>query len=173
MPMTETPTPPPQWTFALQLYARREVAEACLLLQARCHVDVVVMLHAMYVFRVLGAQLERMTLEVADAQVRSWREQVTMPLRQLRTALKAGSACIPATAVEAVREKIKTAELETESAAFAALASFTNGVPVSRANAQEQAETLLKAVIALYSGGGSLEQRSVQALQTLCRAIAV
>jgi uncharacterized protein (TIGR02444 family) len=173
MQMTETPTPPPQWTFALQLYARREIAEACLLLQARCHIDVVVMLHAMYVFSVLGVQLERMTLEVADAQVRSWREQVTMPLRRLRTALKAGSACIPPSAVEDVREKIKAAELEAESAAFAALAPFTKGVSVSRSSADEQAETLLKAVVSLYSRGGSLEQCSLQAVQTLSRSIAV
>lgn len=171
--MTETPKQPPQWTFALQLYARREIAEACLLLQARCHIDVVVMLHAMYVFSVLGVQLERMTLEVADAQVRSWREQVTAPLRRLRTALKAGSDCIPIDAVDEVREKIKAAELEAESAAFATLASFTNGVPVSRRNAGEQAETLLKAVISLYSGDGSLEQCALRAVQTLCRSIAV
>ena len=171
--MTETPTPPPQWTFALQLYARREIAEACLLLQARCHVDVVVMLHAMYVFSVLGVQLERMALEAADAQVRSWREQVTMPLRRLRTALKAGSACIPANALEEVREKIKAAEREAESAAFAALASFTEGVPVRRSSADEQAATLLKAVVSLYASDGSLEQCSVQALETLSRSIAV
>ena len=173
--MTEAPTPPPQWTYALQLYARPDIAEACLLLQARCQVDVVVMLHAMYVFSVLGTQLQSVTLAAADARIREWREQVTVPLRRLRTALKAGTDCVPGSALEQVREKIKAAEIEAESAAFAGLASFTQGMPVSSSHADEQAESLLNTVVSLYSGMGaeSLDPCSQKALRTLYRSICV
>src|SRR5689334_5131591 len=110
-----TATTPPQWTYALRTYARPGVADACLQLQARCNVDVVVMLHAMYAFEALGIRLDAHTLAAADAHVRAWREQVTVPLRALRTALKGGFCGIPASAVEETRQKIKTAELEAES----------------------------------------------------------
>ncbi|MES2251222.1 MAG: TIGR02444 family protein [Pseudomonadota bacterium] len=167
-------TTPPQWTYALRTYARPGVADACLQLQARCNVDVVVMLHAMYAFDKLGVRLDADTLAAADAHVRAWREQVTVPLRALRTALKGGFSALPASAVEAARQKIKIAELEAESAAFAALAPFTGGTP-ARGGDTAQAETLLDAVVALYAAavdnGSSGDAPAKAAVRTLSMAI--
>lgn len=103
----------------------------------------------MYAFEALGVRLDADTIAAADAHVRAWREQVTVPLRALRTALKEGFAALPASAVEAARQKIKIAELEAESTAFAALAPFTGGTFAHGGDAA-QADALLDAVVALY-----------------------
>lgn len=132
------------------------------------------MLHAMYAFEALGVRLDADTIAAADAHVRAWREQVTVPLRALRTALKEGFAALPASAVEAARQKIKIAELEAESTAFAALAPFTGGTFAHGGDAA-QADALLDAVVALYAGNvddGSLgDAPASAAVRTLSRAI--
>ena len=114
-----------EWDYALRVYARPPVAEACLLLQERVGVDVVVMLHAMYLFSQKGIALDSQALAVAEARVRAWRTTVTAPLRSLRASLKTGFDGLPAAAVEDTRLKIKAAELSAEFAAFAALAEWT------------------------------------------------
>jgi len=173
--MNEIPETPSPWGYALQVYAQPGVAEACLLLQTRYGVDVVVMLHAMYAFRVLGVRLDAATLDAAEDRVRAWREQVTLPLRSLRTALRTGFAGVPQSTVAGVRQKIKAAELDAEAAAFEVLAALTAGIPMD-GNDAGQAEALLDAIVARYAPGDfstrSLDLSSRQAmralLQTLC-----
>lgn len=148
--MTAEPVSPPQWNYALQMYGRPGVAEACLQLQARCNVDVVVMLHAMYAFGVLGIRLDATTIAAADARVCAWREQVIRPLRVLRTSLKAGFDGLPSSAVETARQRIKAAELDAEAAAFSALAPFTQGASVCSDDV-EQADALLRSVMTFYA----------------------
>lgn len=165
--------PPPQWDYVLEVYARPGVAQACLQLQARCRVDVVVMLHAMYVFAMLGIRLDATTLAEADARVRPWREQVTVPLRQLRTALKEGFEQFSQGTVDAARQKIKAAELAAESTAFAALVPFSSGERMENGDLP-QAKALLQAMITMYSPVESedqLREGFVNAsTQTLCEA---
>lgn len=169
-----SPTPPsPQWDYVLEVYARPGVAHACLKLQADFGVDVVVMLHAMYVFAVHGVRLDASTLAAADQKVRGWRGQVTVPLRLLRTALKSGFDDFPPEAVDAARQKIKLAELEAEAAAFAALATFNIGERVE-GDDLGTAQTLLQSVIAMYAPADSevqwREGLMKATTQTLCAA---
>jgi len=168
--MTEASKSPPQWDYALRVYAHPGVSEACLELQARCGVDVVVMLHAMYAFDVLGIRLDAAALEAADASVRAWRKQVTQPLRSLRTFLKAGFEDMSQSDVEDVRREIKAAELASESVAFSVLSVFSHGIAADRHDSA-QAEKLLSDLVGVYyrleDNSGSAGSPVRHAIQTL------
>lgn len=143
------------WNYALGVYAQPGVAEACLLLQDRAGVDVVVLLHAAYLFAAQGIALDEQALASAEARVGAWRRESTAPLRALRTALKPGFAGMPPAFVEQTRQKIKEAELGAEFAAFAALcgdAEAHRGDPVP---ANGGAGPLLDRVLRLYAANAS------------------
>ncbi|QHE87099.1 TIGR02444 family protein [Hydrogenophaga sp. BPS33] len=72
-----------EWRHVLALYGRPGVAQACLLLQDRLGVDVVVLLHLGYVERQRQCPLQASHVNAADAVVRDWREQVLRPLRRV------------------------------------------------------------------------------------------
>ncbi|WP_062361750.1 TIGR02444 family protein [Variovorax paradoxus] len=153
-----------EWDYALRIYAQPGVAEACLLLQDRAGVDVTVLLHAMYLFTANRIALDEQALASAEARVGAWRREVTAPLRALRATLKPGFACIPATAVEQTRQKIKAAEFDAEHAALAALsmdAGMDQGSPASSAGAAD----LLNRVLKLYASNAPRPQRQDAAVR--------
>jgi len=77
-----------EWNYVLRVYARRGVASACLLLQDRLGVDVVVMLHLAYVCMEHGVAMTDRGVAQADTAVRRWREEVVHPLRSARRFIK-------------------------------------------------------------------------------------
>ena len=104
------------WVFSLKLYAEPGVAASCLSLQNQHGFDVNLVLFCLwYGFRhgVLTEDLLKTALDTADR----WRETVVQPLRSLRTRLKRDlveSAYASSPEISALREKIKTAELDAE-----------------------------------------------------------
>ena len=68
----------------LATYARPGVAQACLLLQDRLGVDVLVLLHLAYVCSQHQRPLKDGQIAAADAVVRDWRDRVVRPLRAAR-----------------------------------------------------------------------------------------
>lgn len=104
------------WEFSLTLYAEPGVAASCLSLQNQHGFDVNLVLFCLwYGFRhgVLTEDLLKTALDTADR----WRETVVQPLRSLRTRLKRDlveSAYASSPEISALREKIKTAELDAE-----------------------------------------------------------
>lgn len=113
--------------------------------------DVVVMLHAMYLFSEQGIALDSQALAVAEARVRAWRTSVTAPLRSLRASLKTGFDGLTAAAVEDTRLKIKAAELSAEFAAFAALAEWPWDPGLGTAQGADGA-ALLTDIARMYAG---------------------
>ena len=102
------------WAFALALYARHGVAEACLALQNEAGVDVMLLLMVTFAavkHRILLTPDEIRTL---DEACRPWREQVVRKLRSIRTELKTGPHPAPTETTEQFRSKVKTLELEAE-----------------------------------------------------------
>lgn len=99
------------WSFALSLYGRPAVAEACLHWQDQRQARVNLLLWLMWLghrqLAVGDSELQR-----ADAMIAGWNEQITQPLRELRRQLK--QAALDDGAVGVVREHIKTAELAAE-----------------------------------------------------------
>lgn len=159
-----------EWDYALRVYAEPRVAEACLLLQERVGVDVVVMLHAMYLFSERGIALDSQALAIAEARVRAWRTTVTAPLRSLRASLKMGFEAFPAAVVEDTRLKIKAAELSAEFAAFTALAECTCDPAFGAAQGADGA-ALLADIARMYAGAeraGNCHEPAVRdAIRTL------
>jgi uncharacterized protein (TIGR02444 family) len=102
------------WEFALKLYAAPGIADACLRLQAECGVDVMMLLMATFAAVRRGLVLTETDIAAMDSVCRSWREQIVLPLRAIRTRLKTGPAPAPSTEAEKLRTSVKGAELHAE-----------------------------------------------------------
>ena len=97
----------PFWEFSLELYGKAGVAPACLELQDNSGVDVNLLLFCCW--RASEAcELGRQELETLAAASSSWREEVLLPIRDLRVRLRGRSG------VEGCRDYLKQAELEAE-----------------------------------------------------------
>jgi uncharacterized protein (TIGR02444 family) len=81
--------------FALDLYRRPGVAEACLELQHRHELDVNVVLFAAFVGAAQRRTLTADDLTQAHRRVDTWHQEVVRPLRAVRQRLKAGPAPAP------------------------------------------------------------------------------
>jgi uncharacterized protein (TIGR02444 family) len=102
------------WAFALEIYARPGVADACLRLQNEAGVDVLMLLMVTY-----GAVRHRILLSPTeirqlDEACRPWREQIVRPIRAIRSALKSGPLPAPNSETEQFRSKVKAIELAAE-----------------------------------------------------------
>ena len=115
--MTSTPERPredsPFWRFSLRFYSRPSVAAACLALQDEAGADVNLMLFLLFLAE-HKRQVTREDVARLDSMIRSWRDCVVKPLRELRRVLKTGIGEIPIAVSETFRGQIKRLELESE-----------------------------------------------------------
>lgn len=102
------------WAYALALYARPGVAEACLALQNEAGVDVMLLLTATFAATRHRLTLTPPELGALDDACRPWREQIVRKLRTIRTELKTGPEPAPGSATESFRSQVKALELEAE-----------------------------------------------------------
>lgn len=102
------------WAFALAIYARPGVAEACLALQNELGVDVMLLLMATSAAIKHRTVLTADEINALDATCRPWREQIVQRLRAIRTELKTGPAPAPGSVTEPFRSQVKALELEAE-----------------------------------------------------------
>ena len=100
--------------FAIDVYRVDGVSAAALSLQARCGVDVNVLLLAAYVGAVARSRFTLDDAAAAAARTGPWQREVVGPLRALRTRLKDGPAPAPGQAAAALRERVKSIELDAE-----------------------------------------------------------
>ncbi|NDV88211.1 TIGR02444 family protein [Aurantimonas aggregata] len=100
--------------FALRLYAAEGTAGACLGLQQRQGANVNVILYAAWCGVVRGTLLAPKAAADAAAAVRDWHESAVIPLRNVRTDMKARVSGPLAAEIHAVREKVKQVEIEAE-----------------------------------------------------------
>jgi uncharacterized protein (TIGR02444 family) len=103
----------PFWRFSLQFYRLPGVADACIALQDEAGVDVNLLLFLLWNAR-MGRVLSRADVEALESRVAQWREGVVIPLRDVRRQLKSPPALVDKGAAEALRTRIKQAELEAE-----------------------------------------------------------
>lgn len=107
------------WEFSLSIYPKEGVADACLTLQNKHGFDVNLVLFCLWLARGQRA-LQPVRFAEVVALSTEWRERAITPLRRLRTEMKAWRSVgtLPAFSAredfEALRNKIKTAELAAE-----------------------------------------------------------
>jgi uncharacterized protein (TIGR02444 family) len=115
MSVPDSPIAPeenPFWLFSGAVYARLGVAEACLALQERHHLDVNLLLFCAWA-GCNGRRLDGGDLGLLRSAARPWHDQVVTPLRAARRWLKQQTS-VPDTLGEAFREEVKTLELQAE-----------------------------------------------------------
>ncbi len=114
----------PAWDFAVAVYGRPGVRQACLDLQDRLGIDVVALLALVHRAASGGGGVGQDTLRAALERSEPWRRAAVLPLRAVRRGLKNWQFSAPETAkeAEAARDAIAQAELAAERAQLLALA---------------------------------------------------
>ena len=139
------------WAFALDIYARPGIADACLSLQNRADVDVMMLLVIAFAAARLRILLAPAEIRELDEVCRPWREQIVWPLRAIRSGLKSGPLPAPSSGTEQFRSKIKTAELAAEQLQNKLLAErLSQRPPKSGAVSAEEVRTVLGCVVSLF-----------------------
>jgi uncharacterized protein (TIGR02444 family) len=113
--------------FALTVYEAAGVPAATLLVQDRCDVDVNVLLLACYVGAVRAGSFGPDDLDAAHARVGAWQRDVVVPLRAVRSRLKAGPPPAPSKTTAELRERVKALELDAELIELDELSAFVAG----------------------------------------------
>lgn len=114
----------PHWSFAVDLYKRPGVSDACLWLQDTLGIDINVLLLVLFAASERGVALSPSDIAELDRAVAEWRSDVVVALRSVRRQLKAGPPPAPSPLTEALRDSIKSAELRAEQIEQAVLANW-------------------------------------------------
>lgn len=137
----------PHWSFAIDLYGRPGVADACLWLQDVFDVDVNVVLLVLFAASERGIALAPSDIPALDRAVAEWRSEIVVALRSIRRRLKAGPPPAPSAETEALRDAVKGAELRAEQIEQAVLASWIEQkAPGARSQPVNAGEVLRSAV---------------------------
>ena len=155
------------WAFALAIYARPGVAEACLALQNEAGVDVMMLLMVTFAavrHRILLTQKE---IKALDDSCRPWREQIVWPLRTIRAGLKNGPLPAPSSETEQFRARIKANELAAEKLQNQLLAEcLPLRAPEQETVTPKQLRAVLEGVVKLF-----VDRRESKPGDTLSSAI--
>lgn len=155
--------------YAVELYGRDGVPGACLSLQDDCGLDVSVVLFAAWMGAARGRRLGVADLTAAGDHVSPWREEVVEPLRAVRRTMKLMRS--PPAGSEAVRGKVKAAELDAELVELDALEAFADALGEAAPAGPGLAAANLRAAIAdlpgAKAGAGSA---AVAAIADACAA---
>ena len=108
------------WSWALSVYARPDVAPACLRLQDNYDQNVPYLLWAAWAAST-GRAVAPEVLAKGAALAHRWEQAAVAPLRQARRDMKQPVEGFPEATREALRAKVKALELEAEQALMTAL----------------------------------------------------
>lgn len=159
------------WRFVLAFYARDGVSAACIALQDELGVDVDILLLAIFAQVERGIALGADDLAAVDALVHAWRTEILQPLRRVRIALKSGPPPAPSPATEALRNRIKAAELEAEQIEIALLADWLGRQPARTSLAAGDNAASAVARYFASAAGKSMSAPANAALEALSRVI--
>lgn len=158
------------WDFALDFYRRDGVATACLALQDQAGVDVNVLIYLLWRIAVREESLPTSAVTDADRSVAAWRHDIVVPLRGLRRRLKTGPAPAPDAQTEALRGRLKAAEIEAEHIELDLLETLAGDISQSTTFDMEgEALEALQHLVHHYSGGSKPDVQ--EAVAALLRAL--
>lgn len=104
----------PFWDFALDVYRRPGVGDACLALQERYHLDVNLLLFVCWMGASGRGLLSRDDVGQCMATVAPWHDAVVRPLRGVRRVLKGGLGTAPTDLSDQLRRAIQAREIDAE-----------------------------------------------------------
>jgi uncharacterized protein (TIGR02444 family) len=154
--------------FALELYRRAGVADACLNLQDRHDLDVNVVLFAAFIGAVRLQTLTVTDLDLAHRRVDAWHQEVVRPLRAVRQRLKTGPVPAPNEATGALRRKLAQLEIEAEIIELDQLGALMPELRSARSmsSAAECATAAIETVIRTHTDIG-LNEEDRQTIDTI------
>jgi uncharacterized protein (TIGR02444 family) len=139
------------WAFALELYSRPGVADACLKLQNEAGVDVMMFLMVAFAAVRRRTLLTPSEIRELDEACRPWREQIVRPLRAIRSGLKSGPPPAPNSETEDFRSKVKAIELVSERLQNQLMAEYLPLRPPERDIAgPEDLRSVLRSVVMFF-----------------------
>jgi uncharacterized protein (TIGR02444 family) len=112
------------WRFALAVYRKPGVSDACLLLQDRYGCNVTLLLFAAWAGAECRVLLTAGEIAAANEAVGAWHGEVVEPLRAVRRRLKHGPPPAPDTATGKLRARLQAIEIEAERIELETLAGF-------------------------------------------------
>ncbi len=112
------------WRFALAVYQRPGVSDACLLLQDRYDCNVPLLLFAAWAGAERGVALTAEEIAAAGNAVGPWHGEVVEPLRAVRRRLKHGPPPAPDEATAKLRARLQAIEIDAERIELETLAGF-------------------------------------------------
>jgi uncharacterized protein (TIGR02444 family) len=117
------------WAFSLRLYAGPGVQQVLLRLQDEEGADVTMVLYILWRAS-CGSRLDTEALTLIEQRTQPWRDGIIRPLRTARRAMK--GLVVDSPAAEALRERVKEAELEAERLLHGALEARSAAAPGMR-----------------------------------------
>jgi uncharacterized protein (TIGR02444 family) len=115
------------WDYAVDLYGRTGVRDACLDLQDRLGLDVDLLLFAVWSAMVIKAQLDADAFRECIQLTEDWRENVVKPLRGLRRTTRQGVAGADDADAGQIADQLQAVELEAERVELAMLEQWGRG----------------------------------------------
>ncbi len=106
--------PHPFWDFALDVYRRPGVSDACLELQEHQQVDVNLLLFVCWIGASGRGRLDADEIALCIETVRLWHDSVVRPLRAVRRTLKGGLGAAPGDLADGLRRQIQAREIDAE-----------------------------------------------------------
>jgi uncharacterized protein (TIGR02444 family) len=122
----------PFWRYSLKFYGQSGVSDACIALQDGCGIDVNLLLYLFWLASE-GRAVTADDVKMLDDKVKSWRELTIIPIRDVRRKLKGAATFIDPAKQEALRDKVKVAELEAERLQQEGLYAVTQSGPLGKA----------------------------------------
>jgi len=144
------------WAYSVAVYSRPGVALSCLALQDSVHLDVNVLLVALWATGLIGRAVLPDEIAAADREISVWRKEVVQPLRNIRRGLKKGSFLACDQGTDGLRNLVKTSELNAERVEQKVLATWAKSLPPG---SEEQEESMwvrtAERVIVFYASQGA------------------
>lgn len=102
------------WRYSLELYAREGMSRALLALQDRHGADVNLLLYCCWMAMSGRGRLSAVGLRRADAAIAGWRDDVTLPLREVRRRIKGSPERWTLPGASDVRRRVLETEIASE-----------------------------------------------------------
>ncbi len=152
------------WRYTLELYAREGMSRALIALQDRRGADVNLLLFCCWVAHRGRGRLSVSDLRRADAAIAGWRDEVTIPLREVRRRIKDSAERWSLEGAAEVRRGVLETEIASESVTQGILERLEISPEPGEGGARDARASLLAC---LELTGATPDERDLGDLETI------